>query len=219
MEAVKHALLFGATGLVGTELLKKLCQDQRYSQITLISRRAHPFQHPKIVQLETTLDHLDEAAPLPQKVDDCFCALGSTIKKAGSQDAFRKIDHDYIVSSARYALKNGAKSFHLVSSVGANAKSPIFYSRIKGITEESIQKLKLPYFFIYRPSFLVGDRQEKRFGEHAAIRLFQWLNPILVGPLSRIKPTHADHLAQFMVKQANSQNQKSVKIYESWEME
>src|SRR5262249_552133 len=136
----------------------------------------------KVVPFET-LASLD----LPP-LDDVFCALGTTIRKAGSQPAFRRVDYDYPLALADHALKFGAKQFVLVSSVGADAKSRNFYLRTKAQLEDALRRLPFKALHIFRPSFLMGKREESRFGESAAIPVAKALQFLLVGRLRRVSP-------------------------------
>jgi uncharacterized protein YbjT (DUF2867 family) len=201
MTAAKRALVAGATGLVGSHLVQVLLERPVYDKVIVIGRRPLAMQHPKLEQRTVDFERLHDYADA-FRVDDIYCALGTTIKKAGSQAAQRKVDYEYIVAAGRLAKQAGAKQFLLVSSMGANAKSGVFYSRLKGETEEALAALNLPTLLIFRPSLLLGDRQEFRFGERAAMALTPVINPLLVGSMRKYRGIHARTVAQAMVNAA-----------------
>lgn len=164
-------------------------------------RRELPIGGPKIIQRVVDFEHLE--AGFITAADDVFCCLGTTIGKAGSQDAFRKVDHDYPLALARLCKAAGAQQFLLVSSLGANARSSVFYSRVKGETERDIAATGLPKIVFMRPSFLRGERQEYRTGERVGAFLGGIIAPLLVGPLRKYRPIHADDVAAAMLYAAN----------------
>ena len=157
----RTALLAGASGLVGGHLLQRLLADPRYRQVIAVSRKALGIEHPKLRSLITDFDPIEAAiAGLGETVDDAFCALGTTIKTAGSRAAFRRVDFGYVVAFARAARAAGARHFMLVSAIGASARSRIFYLRVKGETEEAVAALGYPALHIFRPGLLLGQRAE-----------------------------------------------------------
>jgi uncharacterized protein YbjT (DUF2867 family) len=172
----------GATGLVGREVLAVLLADKTYSQVICVGRRALPLQHPKLVQ--HTVD-FKAAAPFAalSHVDDVFIALGTTIKVAGSQAAFRAIDFEAVVAVAFAAHAQGATKLGVVSAMGADPKSAIFYNRVKGEMEEALTQMGFQHLVIARPSMLTGDReatgQPTRLGEQLALTLTRTLNPLI----------------------------------------
>lgn len=137
--------------------------------------------------------------PLPANCTEVFCCLGTTIRKAGSQEAFRRVDHDYPLALAQRAGTGGARQFLMVSALDANAGSSIFYSRVKGETERDIAAIGLPRHLFLQPSLLLGDRHEKRAGESVAIVASRLLLPLMLGPLRRYRPIDADDVAAVMV--------------------
>ena len=154
----RTALLAGATGLVGGHLLRRLLADPRYRQVIAVSRKALGIEHPKLRPVITVFDAIEAAvAGLDETVDDAFCALGTTVKTAGSRAAFRRVDFGYVVAFARAA---GAQRLMLVSAMGASARSGIFYLRVKGETEEAVAVLSYPALHIFRPGLLLGQRAE-----------------------------------------------------------
>ena len=198
--ARRTALLAGATGLVGSHLLRLLLADETYQKVTILGRRGLPLTSPKLQQRLIDFDHLaDLDAP---KVDDVFCCLGTTIKKAGSQEAFRKVDLGYVEALARVAARAGAKQFLLVSAIGANAKSRVFYSRVKGETEAAVQAVGFAGTHIFRPSMLLGERAESRILERMGTPLMRAVAFAMVGSLRRYRPIPAETVAAAMVKGA-----------------
>jgi uncharacterized protein YbjT (DUF2867 family) len=193
----RTALIAGATGLVGSLCLKQLLDDPAYTQVIAILRRPAPESHSKLTQKIVDFDNLNQLAPIA--ADDAFCAIGTTIRKAGSQEAFRKIDFGYPKAFAEFALAGGAQQFALVSSVGANARSRNFYIRTKGELEEAINAPPFKSVHIFRPSFLMGARTEQRAGEGIAIALSKVLQFAFVGKLSQYRPILASTVATAMI--------------------
>src|SRR5690606_24320068 len=138
-------------------------------------------------QIKTDYYRLEEYAD-HFKVDDVFCCLGTTIKKAGSQNAFRRVDYDYPVALGKLAKSAGAKRFLVISAMGADARSNIFYSRVKGQMEEALKKMEFPALHIFQPSLLLGKRDEFRLGEKAASVLAPAISPLLRGKMKKYKP-------------------------------
>ncbi len=199
----RTALIAGATGLVGGFLLDRLLQEDLYREVRALVRRPFERRHPKLTTIVADFDQLDENAADFQ-VDDVFCCLGTTIKKAGSQAAFRRVDHDYVAAVARLARAAGAHRFLLISSVGANAATSNFYLSVKGAVEEAVAACAFPEVHVFRPSLLIGPRQERRPGERAAAFAAPLVAPLLVGGLSRYRPVHARSVAAAMVEAART---------------
>jgi uncharacterized protein YbjT (DUF2867 family) len=213
MNTFKSALLLGATGLVGKALLRLLLQDTSYGRVRILLRKDTLPHHPKaekiVVNFDTLSAHAEEFA-----VDDVFCCLGTTIKKAGSQEAFYKVDATYPYEAARLAKEKGAKQFLIVTAMGSDKNSAIFYNRTKGEAEEKISALQLPAFHIIRPSLLLGERDEKRTGEKIGQAVMGTLNFLMLGPLKKYKAIEADKVARAMLNIAK-QNLAGKHIYES----
>ena len=161
-------------------------------------RRAMPLQHDKLEQRIMDLGALEALSDLP-RVDDVFCCLGTTIKQSGSQEAFRRVDHDYVVALAGAGLRAGATQFLLVSAIGADPASRMFYSRVKGEAEGAVRRLPYRGVQIFRPSLLLGERAEFRLGERIAALVAPLLSLALVGPLRRYRPVRAETVARAMV--------------------
>ncbi|WP_134685131.1 oxidoreductase [Brevibacillus migulae] len=210
----RTALVAGATGLIGGHLVKQLLDNPAYEKIIAISRRPLGLQHEKLDHRLIDFNQLEQADELFQ-VDSVFCCLGTTIKKAQSQEAFRVVDYEYPLSLGRMAKNHGVSNFLLVSSMGANAQSSIFYSRVKGELEEQLIQLDLPSLHIFRPSLLLGDRQEFRFGEKAGELLAKPLSALLIGKWRKYRPIEAGRVARAMVIADQLENHERVKLYES----
>jgi uncharacterized protein YbjT (DUF2867 family) len=212
--ASKVALVAGASGLVGGELLKVLLAAPEYGQVIALVRRPLALQHLKLEQAAVNFAALD-AHPELFRVDEVFCALGTTIKQAGSQAAFRQVDLEYPAAMARLAREGGARQFLLVTAMGADPGSRIFYNRVKGEAEEAVRGAGLPAVHIFRPSLLLGERRERRPGELAAAALCRVVP--FVGPLRKYRPIQGRTVAEAMHRVA-AQGAAGVHIYESGEI-
>jgi uncharacterized protein YbjT (DUF2867 family) len=195
------AVIAGASGLTGSICLDYLLQSKDFHKVISLGRRQLPINHPKLKQIITDFSNLDETLSGIQ-ADDFFCCLGTTMKKAGSKEAFMKVDYEYPVLLADYAKSTGAKGFHLVSAIGADKKSFFFYNRVKGMVEEEIMSLEFENTNIFRPSLLDGDRKENRAGEKIALIITKLLSPLMIGPLRRYRPTKAEAVGFAMVEMA-----------------
>ena len=186
---------------MGSRCLRLLLDSSRYGKVIGMARRCLPVSHPKFSCQQTDFDHL---TAMPQ-AEDVFCALGTTIRQAGSQEEFRKVDFEYPRRLAELAVAAGAQRFVLVSSVGANANSRNFYLWVKGELENAIRALPIKALHIFRPSVLVGARTERRPGEAAIVILAQTLEFLLMGKLRRYRPIEAETVAAGMVAAAASE--------------
>jgi uncharacterized protein YbjT (DUF2867 family) len=213
----RNALIAGATGLVGNAILQQLLADNQYEKVLIITRKLIDINHPKLIQQQIDFDSI-ESLKLGFPVDDVFCALGTTIKTAGSQDAFYKVDYTYVVNLGKWCAANGVKRFLIVSAMGASSKSGIFYNRVKGEMETAVGQLGIPQIQIFRPSLLMGDRKEKRGGEKIAQLVLGGLSFIFVGPLLKYKGIHADVVAKAMIMSAKA-DAKGFTVYESGDMQ
>jgi uncharacterized protein YbjT (DUF2867 family) len=197
----RTALIAGATGLVGSHCLGHLRASADYGKLIVVTRRRLALKtHSKPEERVVDFDHL--SAKDAAGADDIFCALGTTIKKAGSQAAFRKVDFDAVVNLARAGIEAGAKRFIVVSSIGANPKSSNFYLRVKGEMEQAVSSLPFEAVHIMRPSLLLGPRQESRPGEQLAQAIMPLLNPLMLGPLRDYRAIPAETVARAMITAA-----------------
>jgi uncharacterized protein YbjT (DUF2867 family) len=198
----RSALALGVTGLVGAKLLELLLQDAAYSRVKVLTRRPLGVQHEKLTVRIVDFDRLSAVEPEFFAVNDVFCALGTTIAQAGSQAAFRKVDFDYPLEVAKVALSQGAEQYFLVSAIGADPRSAVFYSRVKGEIEEAVAALGYPSFAAFQPSFLLGKREQTRFGEEFGIALASVLKPLMLGPLAKYRAVSAEAVAGAMIAEA-----------------
>ncbi len=176
---MRIAVIAGATGLVGSTLLDQILADERYARVIALSRRDLPLSHPRLEKrIVANLKHPDDALGGVQPTD-VFCCLGTTMAVAGSKEKFYEVDFEYPLALARVTLALGAERYLLISSLGADPKSKVFYSRVKGDVEQAISTLGFRVVHIFRPSLLLGPRDEKRTGENLAKALYRVLNPLI----------------------------------------
>ena len=206
------AVIAGASGLVGQECLRLLLN--RYDSVTSLVRKPSGRLHPRLNERRIDFDRLD-TIEIAQGAH-VYSALGSTIKKAGSEAAFRRVDFDYPKMLATRAAASAGK-FMLVSSVGADKASGNFYLRVKGELEEAIATMPLETSLFFRPSILIGDRDEKRPGEAAGVVIARALSFALIGPLRKYRAIPAGTVAEAMVAAANSEA-RGVRVYHYDEM-
>lgn len=202
-------IVFGSTGLTGAEIVERLLTAAPVTQLVLPVRSPKPALSPKC-----TTSLMDFDAELCYRnlmpADAVICSLGTTIKKAGSQEQFRKVDYDYPLKAAEIALAHGVAHFLLISALGADSRSPIFYSRVKGELEDAICRLPFASISIFRPSLLLGDRHEFRLGE----RLMQMIAPLVIG---KYRPVQASAVAD-AVAESLLNPRSGIRIWESSEI-
>lgn len=207
----RHAVVAGATGLVGGHLLRGLVARSEYGDVTALARRPGGFAHDKLSWRKVDFGALPEFA-----AGDVFCALGTTLKRAGSPSAFRQVDEEFVVKLAEAALRAGCPRFLLVSAVNADPNSSVFYNRVKGVAEARVSALGLPSVCIFRPSLLLGRRDERRSAESAAAVAARALGPLLRGRLRKYRPIGAELVARAMLEVALEPAPASgVRIFES----
>lgn len=209
----KTALVLGASGLVGNELVKILIQQKNYEKIHLLVRKPLEIKNSSCEMHVVDFDQLHKHHELFQ-VTDIFCCLGTTIKKAKSKEAFRKVDFEYPVKAAQLASVSGVEKFLIITAMGSNSKSRVFYNQVKGEVEEAIGKFSLPSVHIFRPSLLLGNRAEFRLGEKMAEKASIFLNTLMVGPLRPYKAIQAKNVAAAMAAVAGMDT-SGVNIYPS----
>ncbi|MGB1466337.1 MAG: NAD(P)H-binding protein [Alcanivorax nanhaiticus] len=197
----RKALLLGATGLVGGECLAQLLDNDAYDSVTVLSRRESSLSHPKLDWRVIDLDQM-EACQQQFQVDDIFCCLGSTMKKAGSRQAFRHVDHDLVVLAGQMAKRAGAQRFLVVSAINANSRSPFFYSRVKGQMERALERLQLPLLVLVQPSLLRGNREDKRTAEDWGNLLNRIIEPLTRWTDAHWLPVDGSKVAEGMVGMA-----------------
>lgn len=208
------AVIAGTTGLVGNLLLDLLLNDEHYARVIALSRKPLDRQHPKLQNLVVDFDRLEEyAAQL--RADDVFCCLGTTIRQAGSQAAFRKVDFDYPLNLARVTKEQGAKQYLLVTALGSDKTSSIFYNRVKGEVQEAIGLVGFNSYHIFQPSMLLGDRKESRTGEGVGKAVMTSLDFLIP---KKYKAIDAVKVARGMVAVAK-QNQAGAHAHVSGELQ
>ena len=196
-----RVMLLGATGLTGGKVLQGLLGRDEVSQVVALVRHKLPTLHDKLAQHEVDFDRLEDHAELFD-VDVIICCLGTTIKKAGSQDQFRKVDLGYPMKAGELGRSRGVRAFILMSAIGASSSSTIFYNRVKGELEDALRDLDYPYLSIYHPSLLLGDRKEQRTAEALGIKAMPLVNRLLIGPLDKYRGIEAQTVASAMVNEA-----------------
>jgi uncharacterized protein YbjT (DUF2867 family) len=213
---MKTALIVGATGLVGKNCLYQLLETKEYSRVIALVRKPLAIKHHQLEQVIVDFDQLQHYKD-KMTADDVFCCLGTTIGVAGSQENFRKVDFDYPLQVAEICLKNGAQQFLLVSAMGANAVSSIFYNKVKGEIENAIDKLNYSSLQIFQPSLLLGNRKEVRVGELIGKVVMKGLGFLFIGPIKKYKAIEAETVAKAMVKAA-LQAKKEKRVFQSDEI-
>ena len=191
----RAALLVGATGLIGSFLLQRILDSDRYARVAVWARRDIGRTHPKLKSEVVDFDRLHER---PVEAEDVFCCLGTTIKQAGSQEAFRRVDYDFPVALAIATAGGGARRLLVVSALGANPDSRVFYNRVKGEMEIAVRAAGVPATTFFRPSLLSGPRAEVRRGERIGEAVGMLLGPLL----GKYRPIHADIVAAAMLRAA-----------------
>jgi len=212
----RTALILGATGLVGGYLLDNILENNKYERVHIISRSDVLKKHPKLDTYILELSRMEDVREV-FNVSDVFCCLGTTMKNAGSKEAFKKVDLDFPLLAAKLAAEGEAEQFLIVSAMGASSNSSFFYNRVKGEMEERVKSLPFKGVHIFRPSLLLGNRKEFRLGEKTAEMLFTRLPFLFRGSLKKYAPIKAEQVAKFMAERA-IKGEKGIFTYESDEM-
>ena len=209
----KRAIIIGASGLIGKELLTLLLNHQEFESIKVYVRKPLNIQHHKLTEIITDFSNIQE---LSNSIDGdvILCCLGSTKSKTPNLIDYRKIDHDYPLFFAKEGLKNGLKQFHLISALGADAKSSNFYTKMKGETEDELKQLSIPSIYIYQPSFLSGNRTENRPLEKVVLFVMKLIDPLLVGGLVKYQSINAITVAKAMINES-IKNKKGIFVHKS----
>ncbi len=208
----KTALLAGATGLVGNELLNQLCNNYDYQKVIVLSRRSLLVNHAKIEVCIVDFDRLGDLSFIDE-IDVCYCCLGTTQKKMG-QEGMLKVDLRYVVELGKVCERQHIGKYLVVSSQMANPRSTSFYMRTKGQMEEQVSKLSVPAVYFLRPSLLVGNRAEFRFAEKAGYYVYKAFQPLMIGKLRKMRTIKGSQVARAMQKLAE-QNTSGRFIVES----
>ncbi len=200
---MKTAILLGATGLTGGKLLQLLLSDDRYSAVKLFSRSSVGIEHPKIEEFLGDLfdfeDFKDDFTG-----DEVFCCIGTTKSKTPDKEMYKKIDYGIPVNAAALCKQNGITTFMVISAMGADAKSSIFYNRVKGEMEEAVLNVGIHKTFILQPSLIDGERDEQRLGEQFVKNLMKIVNFALIGPLKKYRSIRPVTIAESMVWLTNN---------------
>lgn len=209
----RSALIFGASGLVGGYLLDILLSNPNYHTIISIGRKQLDLNQPKLRQVIANIDTIEDQKSL-FKVQDIYCCLGTTIKKAKSRKEFRKTDFEYVLKIANLSVEYDAENFAVISSIGANKNAGNFYLRTKGEMEEALSSINFKALYIFRPSMLLGKRKEFRFGELTGKFLLRIFSFLLIGRLKNYKGIHAKTVAISMISNVLS-GKRGIHILES----
>jgi len=206
---MKTALVFGSSGLVGGHLLSQLIENDDYNKIKIFVRSEPEINDPKVEIIKTDFNNLENHKE-DIKGDDCFFCIGTTKQNSPDKSEYRRVELDVPKQIAQIAKSNLVNSFVFVSSGYADPKSSGDYLKFKGEVEEELKRLNFPKLGIMRPSFLLGDRKEKRVGEKIGIFVFKLLSPLFLGPLKKMKPIHSATVAKAMISSANKNLEKNV---------
>lgn len=206
---MKTAILLGATGLTGGILLQKLLKDPRYGKIILFSRSSIKIKSSKIQELLVDLFQLEKYRE-QFKADQVFCCIGTTKSKTPNEETYRSIDYGIPVTAAKLCKDNGISTFAVISALGANPDSGVFYNKVKGEMQRDVLAQKIKNTYIFQPSLIAGERREKRFFENMATQVMKILNYALIGPLEKYRSIHPETIARAMLIVANKGYKKSV---------
>ena len=206
---MKTALVFGSSGLIGGHLLNELIQSDNYNKIKLFVRSEHGSNHSKTEIIKTDFNNLENHKE-DIKGDDCFFCIGTTKQNSPDKNEYRRVELDVPKKIAQIAKSNLVNSFVFVSSGYADPNSSGDYLKFKGLVEEELKRLNFSKLGIMRPSFLMGDRKEKRVGEKVGIFIFKLLSPLFLGPLKKMKPIHSKKVAKAMIKITNGDFKQNV---------
>jgi uncharacterized protein YbjT (DUF2867 family) len=209
----KTALIAGASGLIGSQLLPLLLASDRYAKVVAVGRRPLPIVHPRLEQRILDFDHLEQHR-FDLIADDVYCCLGTTMRQAGSKKAFYTVDYLYVVKLAALTAGNFAAQLLVVSAMGADEKSRIYYNRVKGEMEQAVSQTPFRAVHLFRPSLLLGERSEQRAGERLGAALLRVLRPALRGPLRRYRAIEAATVARAMLRAAE-QNSTGIQVHTS----
>ena len=199
----KTAIILGATGLTGGLLLKRLIADESYTSIKLFSRKASGISSPKLEEFLGDILQLENFKK-DFTADEVYCCVGTTTAKTSDRDVYKAIDFGIPANAARLSKENKIPTFMVISSMGANARSKIFYNRTKGEMEQAVLDQEIPNTYILRPSLILGNRNEKRFGESLGAAIFRLTSTLMVGRLKKYRAIKADRIAAAMISLAKS---------------
>lgn len=210
---VKTVIIAGASGLIGSELIKLLLENKNIDKVIALVRNQLPINNVKLTQIKADFNNLQNYTE-EIKGDALYCCLGTTKNKTPDKDKYRQVDFQYPLELAKIASNNKVRQLHLISALGADAGSSIFYNKLKGELEQEVKRLDFKSVHIYQPSLLVGNRGESRPLEKAAISFMKVLNPLLNGKLKKYRSIKAIDIAKAMVNET-FKNPEGLHIYPS----
>ena len=198
---MKTAIILGATGLTGGFLLEKLLKDPEYEKVKLFSRSSVDFKHEK---MEEHLINMFELKDQKEnfKADEVFCCIGTTKSKTPDKETYKKIDFGIPVNAAKLCRENNISTFLVISALGADANSSMFYNKVKGEMQHEVLEQGIENTYIFQPSLIAGDREEERFFENLGIKTFKIINPLMVGSLKKYRSIHPKTIAKAMLLSA-----------------
>ncbi|MCL7763914.1 NAD(P)H-binding protein [Polaribacter sp. Z014] len=207
----KTAIILGSTGLTGNSILHKLIEDENYEVIKLFSRSKIEGLPKKVTQYIGDILNL-ENFKADFTADEVYCCIGTTAKKTPDKSLYKKIDYGIPVAAAKLSKENNIDTFLVISAMGANAKSTVFYNKTKGEMERDVLNQNIKNTFILRPSLIGGERKERRFLEKIGLVVFKIIQPLFIGKLKEYKIINAESIAQAMINLANNTNNAEVII-------
>lgn len=210
---MKKVIILGASGLIGSDVLNQALNNTEFGEIKIFVRQQLPIKNQKLVQIITDFKKLEQIKA-EITTDIIFCCLGSTKSKTPNLQDYKRIDQDIPLYFAKEGLSNGLSQFHVVSSLGANPSSSNFYTKLKGEIEVALKGLNIPSLYIYRPSFLEGERKEKRIFEKIALIIMRLINPLLMGRLKKYRTIEASIIANAMINESIT-NKRGIFVFES----
>ncbi|PQJ73001.1 NAD(P)H-binding protein [Polaribacter butkevichii] len=207
----KTAIILGATGLTGNNILQKLIEDEQYKSIKLFSRSKIEGLPKKVIQFTGDLLNLEQFKD-DFKADEVYCCIGTTAKKTPDRTLYKKIDYGIPVAAAKLAKENNIPTFLVISAMGANKNSTVFYNKTKGEMEQSVLQQNIKNTFILRPSLIDGERKEQRFLEKIGLVVFKIIQPLFIGKLKKYQIINAESIAKAMILLANNKSNTEVII-------
>lgn len=209
----KSAIIIGSTGLVGSNLVLELLDSPKFDSVIALVRKPFFDSHLKLKEIIFDFENKTAIESL-EPVNHIFCCLGTTIKKSGSKEAFQIVDFELPLRFARWAEKTNANSFSIVTAMGANSNSSIFYNKVKGEIEDELKKMSIPKIHIFQPSLIMGRRLELRIGEMVGKMFMNLINPLMIGFLKKYRGIHAQTIAKGMLDHLDK-SEHGVTVYES----
>lgn len=210
--SARTAVILGATGATGSRLLPMLLADERYDRIVTLTRRPPVLNHPKLLNRVVDFDRLMDALH-DLRADDAYCTFGTTIKKAGSSAAMTRIDHDYVMAFAQAAFTAGVARFAYLSAANAKADSTIYYSRLKGTTENALKAMMFPNLTIFRPGMILAERKDRRWAESLLFPILPLLDKAMVGSLRKYRSIPVETLARAIVALGCPPESEGIRTY------